>query len=111
MPINETAFFEEGRSAARLSHPSIVSIFNIEESDEGDPFVVMEYVEGPSLRKVIEEQGLTFTASLQYLIQIAEALEYAHGETLVHRDIKPANVVICSAHGPSQTHGFWIGHS
>ena len=87
-------FLEEGRSVARLDHPSIVRIYNIEETDDGNPFVVMEYVEGPTLRTVIHEKGLTFSTSLDYLIQIAEALAYAHGQTLIHRDLKPANVIV-----------------
>ena len=91
------SFIEEGRSVARLSHPSIVKIYNIEEAENGDPFVVMEFVEGPTLRDVIEKQGLTYSTSLKYLIQLAEALNYAHQETLIHRDIKPANVVVSSA--------------
>ena len=95
-PAYRNSFIEEGRSVARLKHPSIVSIFNIEETESGNPFVVMEFIEGPTLRTVIQEQGLTFSTSLNYLIQIAEALTYAHGETLIHRDIKPANVVISS---------------
>lgn len=89
------SFLEEGRSVARLDHPSIVRVYDFEEGNGDEPaFVVMEYVKGPTLRKVITKKGLTFTTSIKYLIQIAEALSYAHSQTLVHRDLKPENVII-----------------
>jgi serine/threonine protein kinase len=88
------AFLEEARSVARLDHTSIVRVYNVEQTDDGWPFVVMEYVEGPTLAKVIREGGLTFVEVLRYFVQLGEALAYAHGETLIHRDIKPANVII-----------------
>ena len=88
------SFLEEGRSVARLDHPSIIKLYNIEETDEGLPFAVMEYVEGPNLQMVIQREGLAFSQAIKYLIQVASALEYAHGQTLIHRDLKPANVII-----------------
>ena len=92
--VRKEVFLEEGRAVAKLNHESIVKIYNIEETEQGDPYVVMEYVKGPTLRSIIAEEGLTLTTSLQYLIQIGEALSYAHSKTLIHRDLKPANVII-----------------
>jgi serine/threonine protein kinase len=71
------AFFEEGRSIARLKHPSIVPIYNVEETDDGLPFVVMEFVDGQTLSDVIRNDGMTYTQAISYLIQIAKALAFA----------------------------------
>ena len=92
--IHRDKFFEEGRSVARLNHPSIVNVYDIEETDQGLPFAVLEFVEGPTLHQVIRRSGLTFSRAVEYLVQIGEALVYAHGKTLIHRDLKPANVII-----------------
>lgn len=90
----KNSFLEEGRSVARLDHPSIIRLYNIEETEDGIPFAVMEYVEGPTLQQVINSKGLTFSNAIEYLIQIARALEYAHGQTLIHRDLKPINIIV-----------------
>lgn len=90
------AFLEEARSVARLDHTSIIRIYNVEQREDGLPFVVMEYVEGPTLAHVIRNEGLTYAQAVRYLIQLAQALDYAHRQTLIHRDIKPANVIISS---------------
>ncbi len=87
-------FLEEGRSVARLDHPSIIKLYNMEETEDGLPFAVMEYVEGPNLQQVIQREGISFSDTIKFLIQIASALQYAHGQTLIHRDLKPANVII-----------------
>lgn len=88
------AFFEEARSVARLDHRSIIRVYNVEQTDEGWPFVVMEYVQGPTLAQKLRDEGLTYSQAVRYFIQLAEALAYAHDQTLIHRDIKPANVIL-----------------
>lgn len=88
------AFLEEARSVARLDHTSIIRVYNVEQTDDGLPFVVMEFVEGPTLAEMIRDDGLTFSQALRYFVQLAEALTYAHEQTLIHRDIKPANVIV-----------------
>ncbi len=90
------SFLEEARSVARLDHPSIIRVYNVEQMENGLPFVVMEFVEGPTLAKVLRTEGLTIPQTVRYLLQIAHALNYAHGMTLIHRDIKPANVILSS---------------
>lgn len=90
-------FLEEARSVARLDHPSIIRIYNVEESDDGVPLAVMEFVQGPTLHQLIRDAGLTWSAAVRYLIQIASALRYAHDQSLIHRDVKPANVLIAEA--------------
>lgn len=94
LSFSSDKFLEEGRSVARLDHPSIVKVYNIEETEDGLPFAVMEYIEGPTLHQVINDEGLKFSVAITLLIQIAEALDYAHSRTLIHRDLKPSNVII-----------------
>ncbi|NWG75046.1 MAG: protein kinase [Rubrivivax sp.] len=86
-------FIREARSAAPLDHPYICHINEVAES-EGLDFIVMEYVEGQSLRGRIEQGPLLPEEVLQVGIETAEALEAAHGKGIVHRDIKPENIML-----------------
>jgi len=87
-------FVQEAQSASSLNHPNIITIYAIEEVD-GRDFIVMEYVEGRTLKECIEHDGaLPLNQLLDIGIQAADALEAAHEVDLVHRDIKPANILI-----------------
>src|SRR6267154_796357 len=87
-------FFHEAQSASSLNHPNIVTIYAIEEVD-GRDFIVMEYVEGQTLRELIERDGaLPLARLLEVGIQAADALEAAHEVNLIHRDIKSANILV-----------------
>ena len=86
-------FLHEARSVAALDHPYICHINEVGES-EGRDFIVMEYVEGRSLKEMLEHGPLTLEQVLPIAIEIAEALEAAHAKGIVHRDIKPANVML-----------------
>ena len=81
----------EARSAAALSHPNIAAIYDVGESAES-PWLVMEYVSGPSLRSVVREP-LSERVWLHYASQIASALGHAHTRGIVHRDVKPENIL------------------
>ena len=83
----------EARAAAQLSHPNIASIFDVVE-DGGEFYVVMEYVDGVSLDKVVGERRLQTEEVRQIGIQLADALEAAHSSGIIHRDIKPSNVAL-----------------
>jgi dienelactone hydrolase/predicted Ser/Thr protein kinase len=83
----------EARAASTLNHPNIVTIYDIHEVDSVD-FIVMEYVRGQSLDKMIPDRGLPVGRAVEYAVQIASAIETAHGAGIVHRDVKPANVVV-----------------
>src|SRR5437764_14369389 len=90
-------FFREAEAAGRLSHPGIVTIYDVgEEPEIRAPYIVMEFVNGPSLEKLLSEQDhtLRLEQALQLTLELAEALDYAHSQGVVHRDIKPANILI-----------------
>ena len=89
----------EARAVARLVHPSIVRVFDTGESESGEPFIVMELLNGESLGTLLDRGPLPQTMALQLLLPIANALTLAHGRGIVHRDLKPDNIFI-SAEGP-----------
>jgi Protein kinase domain len=89
-------FFREARAAGRLAHPGIVQMFDVGE-DEGNPFLVMEFVEGQTLAELAKGgERFTLDRTCEVGQQIAEALGYAHCHGVVHRDIKPANILMTS---------------
>src|SRR5256712_296593 len=85
----------EARSSSSLSHPNICTIHDVGETD-GELYIVMELVEGKSLRDLSGDAGLPPESVLRYGIQIASALARAHDRGIVHRDLKPANIVVTS---------------
>jgi len=89
-------FMNEAQAAGRLHHSGIVGVFDVGENPEnGDPFLVLEYVPGETLNRVLgREKKLALVTALQMASEIADALEYAHGQGVVHRDIKPANILV-----------------
>jgi serine/threonine-protein kinase len=90
-------FRREARSAAGLSHPHVVTVIDAGE-DDGHPYIVLEYIDGETLKERIRRQGpLPTGEAVAYAIEIGRALEVAHGARLVHRDIKPQNVLIDAA--------------
>ncbi len=105
-------FCEEARAAGRLSHPGIVAIFDAEPNPEnGNPYIVMEYVEGKPLNKLLEdnEGRLPLATALGLAQEIAEALDFAHGRGVVHRDIKPENILV-TCEGRVKIADFGIAH-
>src|SRR3954464_5513775 len=89
---------QEARAAGRLLHPGLVTIFDVgEDPDSHDPFIVMEYVAGQSLDRLIDSspaKKLPLASALQLVYEVAEALDYAHSQGVIHSDIKPANILI-----------------
>ena len=91
--VSKARFVREARSAAALSHPNVVTIFEVAEI-QGRAFIAMEYVEGQTLRELIKIDKLQLADKLNLAIQLCEGLGAAHKLGLVHRDIKSSNVVV-----------------
>ncbi len=95
-PLFVERFRREAQAAAKLSHPSIVPVFDWGE-DDGTYFIVMELIDGTSLAEVLRgSRTLTASRSAQLIAQVASALGYAHRNGVVHRDVKPGNILITS---------------
>ncbi|MCO5098883.1 MAG: HDOD domain-containing protein [Rhodocyclaceae bacterium] len=88
------ALLDEARTVSRLRHPSIVPIFDAGEQD-GDPYLVFEFVEGNSLAERLREAGgLPAPRAIEAMLQILDAVEYAHRHGIIHRDLKPSNILL-----------------
>ena len=90
-----THFKKEAQAVAMLSHPNIVSFYDVSRTPEVD-YIVMELIEGITLKQYMKSQGvLKIKESLHFVTQIGKALSHAHSRGIVHRDIKPQNIMIC----------------
>ena len=90
-------FYREAQAAAKLTHPNIVTIYEIDEAN-GVPFIAMEYLEGESLQKIIaERRDVPILKKVQIVIDTCKGLDYAHQHGIVHRDVKPANIVVVTS--------------
>jgi serine/threonine-protein kinase len=87
---------DEARVIARLCHPAIVRVFDVDRSSEGQPFVVMELLEGETLRDLLDrDRRVEPHEAVRLLLPIADALAAAHRQGIVHRDVKPENIFLC----------------
>ena len=89
-----TKFRVEAQSAAGLSHPNIVNVYDVGD-DEGVHYIVMELIEGITLKEYIQKKGhLTVSEAVNFSLQIASGMEVAHENHIIHRDIKPQNIIV-----------------
>ena len=87
-------FMLEAQSASALDHPNICTIYEINETENGELFIAMAYYEGKTLRELINERSININESLDLISQIADGLAEAHRNKIIHRDIKPTNIFI-----------------
>ena len=105
----EARFLREAQSAGRLSHPNIVTIYDVGETD-ALAYIAMEYLTGTTLRDVMNTGPIPLDLVLDTALQMAEALAFAHEHGVIHRDVKPANVIITGRNGRIKLTDFGIAH-
>ena len=87
-------FLHEARAASSLSHPNICSVFDFSEDEAGRPFLVMELLQGMTLKAVLEGRKVGLEEGMALALQVASALAAAHGRGVIHRDLKPSNIFV-----------------
>ena len=90
-------FTREGRIVARLTHPHIAQLFDAGMSTWGQPYLVLEYVDGEPIDRYCERRGLDLAGRIRLFLDVASAVEHAHAQLIVHRDLKPSNVLVTAA--------------
>ena len=91
-PDRRQRFLREAKAASALNHPHVCIVYDVGESDDGVPFIAMEYVEGASLDTIVGKEPLATLKLVEIAVQTADALDEAHSRNIVHRDVKPANI-------------------
>jgi serine/threonine-protein kinase len=102
-------FYREASAAGQLLHPAIATVFDVGHTEDGTPFLVMEYVKGETLRELLEKGKPTLAESLRIARDVLEALSFAHAQGIVHRDVKPSNIMVTSE-GRGKIMDFGIAH-
>ncbi len=92
--VGEARFRREGTLLARLSHPNIARLLDAGIADSGQPYLVLEYVDGARIDRVADDRRLSVHERIALLVQVADAVAHAHVNLVVHRDLKPSNVLV-----------------
>ena len=87
-------FYREASAAGQLLHPNIATVFDVGHTDDGTPFIVMEYVKGQTLREALETETFSVAETMRIARDVLDALRFAHSQGIVHRDVKPGNIMI-----------------
>ena len=93
-PEEKKRFMGEARSSSSLDHANICTIYNVNETEDGQLFICMNYCTGENLQKYLNNRDLSIKRIVKYIIQIAKGLDKAHNKGIVHCDIKPSNIII-----------------
>ncbi|MBK9772530.1 MAG: serine/threonine protein kinase, partial [Candidatus Obscuribacter sp.] len=94
-PLSKKRFEQEGRATIALAHPNLISVYHYGFSSAGAPFIVMEYVDGKGLDKMLDQVGhLEMADFIEIFMQACDALGHAHDRGIIHRDLKPSNLML-----------------
>ena len=108
-PEARARFEREGQAVAAISHPNVVNVHSVGELENGVPYIVMQYIEGPTLADRLKENGPLEARTAKHIIgEVASALAAAHKKGIIHRDIKPANILLDEDTGRSMVTDFGI---
>ncbi|WP_285727948.1 Stk1 family PASTA domain-containing Ser/Thr kinase [Psychromicrobium xiongbiense] len=118
-PQFQARFRREAQAVAGLNHPSIVAVYDTADEPPADgrvdsprlPYIVMEYVQGHTLRELVRSGTLSIDHAIDYSLGVLSALEYSHRAGIVHRDIKPANVMVTADGGSVKVMDFGIARA
>ena len=91
-PERRQRFLSEAKAASALNHPHVCIVYDVGETDDGVPFIAMEFVEGQPLDEMVKQGPVEIFRVVEIAAQVADALDAAHARSIVHRDIKPANI-------------------
>jgi len=91
-PMRRQRFLTEAKAASALNHPNVCVVYDVGETEDGLPFIAMEFVEGESLAALVKQGRLEIPRVIEIAAQVADALDAAHSRRIVHRDIKPENI-------------------
>src|SRR5262245_29056301 len=91
-PVRRQRFLNEARAASALNHPHVCVVYDVGETEDGLPYIAMEFVEGQPLDVLLKQGPLEMAKIAEIAVQVADALDAAHGLGIVHRDVKPANI-------------------
>ena len=95
--VAQKRFEQEVEAASKLDHPNLVSVYAHGKTETGEPYLVMDYVEGKSLADLIEDEGrLSSGRTVEIVEQVAEAMREAHSRGIIHKDLKPSNILLAS---------------
>ena len=95
-------FVREANVASKLDHPNIVSIYNRGETEDGQLWIAMQFVEGTDADAALRAGTMTPVRAVHVVTEVAKALDHAHHRNVVHRDIKPANFLLSGPSGPTE---------
>lgn len=88
-------FEQEAKATSELTHPNLVAVYGTGNTADGAPYIIMDYLNGESLSSLVKREGaLEQTRALNLIVQVCEALSYAHQKGMVHRDLKPTNIIV-----------------